>query len=320
MDGDAPWEQLSDNNRTTTYSDTNLYRGMTRYYRVAAFNGAGTGSYSEVKSATTTGDPATVPGTPRLVRLSEVSRNQVTIAWEPPVDDGGAPVTGYEYEAALPCEDDPTVNCGFKGEDIQETTATSARISGLSTDGSYRFRVRAVNLIGKGEWLRDIPATLRPSAGGQVRVSPTTVTVNEGATATYTISLSTSPPHPVTVYVQPRGPAGSENLRYELIKYQDTILIPNGWTHPHGEDWSDYTHNWNQGVRVTFTAPEDSDTDDDVAVVDHFVSPLPYDEYRPCEGHADAQQCRQDWDDAWASSPYWYLTGASVIVTVNDND
>lgn len=328
VDGDAPWEQLTGNNRTTTYSDTSLFRGVTRYYRVAAFNGAGTGPFSDAQSATTTGDPATAPGAPTLFRLSEVSRNQVTIAWEPPEDDGGAPVTGYEYDAAVPCgedEDASETKCGgFAEEDIQETTGTSARISGLSTDGDYFFRARAVNLIGKGEWSQEIQTTLRPSSSGQVRVSPTTITVNEGATATYTISLSTAPPHPLTVDVQARGPGGSEDLQDKFFENLGSIvLIPSGWTHPHGEDWSDFTHNWSQGARFTFTAPEDDDADDDVMVVDHNVYNMPYDHYRPCDVHADSavkDQCKLDWEDAWAASPYRQLTGASVIIKVNDND
>ena len=31
-------------------------------------------------------------------------------------------------------------------------------------------------------------------------------------------------------------------------------------------------------------------------------------------------QCRQDWDEAWEKYPYRHLTGASVKVTVRDND
>ena len=36
------------------------------------------------------------------------------------------------------------------------------------------------------------------------------------------------------------------------------------------------TYTWNQGVRVSFTAPDNNDAVDDVAVVDHFVRPVPY--------------------------------------------
>ena len=325
--GDEPWERLTSNNSTTTYSDDSLYRGMTRHYRVAAFNGAGTGPYSDAMSATTTGDPATEPGPPTLLRLSEVSRNQVTIAWDPPDDDGGVPVSGYEYEVASPCEDAPTVNCDFNGEDITLTTATSARISGITNDGHYYFRVRAVNLIGSGEWSRASPtAVLRPSTGALVQVSPTTITVNEGATVTYTIRLSTAPPHPVEVYVGPRGADGGYNdIEEAALAYTGSLLIPSGWTHPAPDEdpqWSERARAWNQGIRVTLTAPEDSDTDDEVAVMDHSVLPLPYSYYRPCrqEDQAERDQCEQDWEDAWADSPYQDLTGASVKVIVRDND
>ena len=105
----------------------------------------------------------------------------------------------------------------------------------------------------------------------------------------------------------------------------DSLLVPSGWTHPAPDEapqWSERAYTWNQGVRVTFTAPEDSDTDDEVAVMDHSVSPLPYDHYRPCrqDVQAERDQCEQDWEDAWADSPYQYLTGASVKIVVRDND
>ena len=63
-------------------------------------------------------------------------------------------------------------------------------------------------------------------------------------------------------------------------------------------------------------------TEDEVAVMSHFVTPLPYDHYRPCrqETRAERDQCEQDWEDAWENSPYQFLTGASVRVIVRDND
>ena len=147
----------------------------------------------------------------------------MTIAWEPPGDDGGAPVSGYEYEVARPCEDDPNTaenesesNCGFTGEDIRETTNTSARISGLSIDGSYDFRVRAVNPVGRGGWTRSIYAILRPSTSAQVRVSPTTITVNEGATVTYTIRLGSAPPIRSRPSSNPRPTADTATLTMRL--------------------------------------------------------------------------------------------------------
>ena len=293
---------------------------------VKSSNGAGTGPFSTAVDATTLDDPAQPPGPPLLIRLSDVSRNQVTLTWDPPASDGGAPVTGYEYQVAVPCKDDPSVNCGFTGDDIKATTGTSIRITDINTDGDYFFQVRAVNPIGESGWSRDIQTTLRPSTNGMVIVSPTTITVNEGDTVTYTVRLSTAPPHPVTVWIQPRSNnGGSGDLEDAAFEYTGSVLVPTGWTHPDPEEapyWTDNTNNWNQGVRVTFTASEDGDALDDVAVMDHFVTPLPYEHYRPCtqESQAERDQCRQDWEDDWVQSPYRQLTGASVIVTVRDND
>ena len=313
-DGDAPWERLTSSQRTTTYSDDSLYRGMTRYYRVAATNSAGAGPYSNVASETTTGDPATAPSPPTFFRLTDVNRNQVTLAWDPPTDNGGAPVSGYEYEAVYPAVDGPPQR--IEGT----TTGTSARIGNLKMDGSYLFQVRAVNPVGKGQWASDIQASIRPSLNGSVRVSPTTITVDEGKTVSYTIRLSTAPPHPVELLVMPQKFEGADDLEDAASAYAGSVLIPSGWTHPDGADWSDFAYNWSRGVPATFTAPEDNDTVDDVTVIDHWVIAVPYDNYYPCADAANVEKCTKDWEEAWAKSPYQSLTGASVKITVLDND
>ena len=323
VDGNAPWERLTSSNRDTDYSDTTLYRGMTRHYRVAAYNGAGTGPYSDSKSATTTGEPATAPSPPVLLRFSAVGRNEVTNAWDPPSNDGGAPVSGYEYEVAAPCEDNPSSNnCGFGVGNEKATTNPSVRITNFKLDGDYFLRVRAVNPVGQGEWASVIHALLRPSLSGQVRVNPTTIAADEGDTVTYTVRLSTQPPHPVELYVQPRSLGTADDLGDAAFVYTGSVLIPSGGNHPRGEDWSDFAYNWNQGVKVTFTAPEDDDDVDDIAVMDYFVIAVPYRNYRPCseEPEADREQCKHDWEDDWANSPYRNLTGAGVKVVARDND
>jgi len=335
VDGNEPWERLTSSNSTTTYSDNTLYRGMTRYYRVAANNSAGTGPYSNVASATTTGDPATAPDAPMFLRFSALGRNQVTIAWDPPTADGGAPVSGYEYQVSRPCKDDPTFNCGFAGADIGKTTSavTTARITDITVDGNYGFRVRAVNPVGKGQWSQNVHAQLYPSRIGVLQVSPTTVTVNEGASAFYTVRLSHAPPHPVLLNVQPTGPSHSDDLEDTLFEYQGRILVPTNWTHPDGSDWSGVTHTWNQGVRVSFTAPEDTDSLDDLAVAEHFVFPLPHDQLGITEA---------EWKKAWLEASAYKLVectgncddsdpakrtvltnalyGSHVQVVVRDND
>ena len=90
--------------------------------------------------------------------------------------------------------------------------------------------------------------------------------------------------------------------------YTGHYLVPDGWTHAGGRDWSEFTHNWRQGVRVQFTAPEDdNDTDDEVATFDHAV-------FAASASHLGLSEAdwRQDWYDSTAYS--------LVECTANCND
>ena len=259
---------------------------------------------------------AVPPDAPALLWFSNVARNQVTLTWDPPAYDGGASVTGYEYAVGYPCEDDPGVLCDETGKamlddpDWMETSRTSATIRNLSRDGSYSFWVRAVNDIGKG-FDANIPATLRPSTGGRVIVSTTNLTVPEGGrAANYTVRLSTQPTQPLYVLTWMDGNAliGADSQLWDRTSPPFfKLLVPDDWEHPGGEDWSEFAYNWRQGVSITVNAEEDDNSADEAAVIHHEVFTVTPDELGNPED--------------WAPDPvYDYLTGASVKVTVRDDD
>ena len=254
---------------------------------MAAFSELGAGPFSSVRSATTTGAPATEPSAPTLFRLSDVGSGQITIAWAAPVDDGGAPVTGYEWQMDICAPGNCLLNDPKRGR----TTDSSATISDLSVDGRYLLRVRAINGVGAGQWTSAIRPTLRPSTSARVLVSPTTITVDEGATATYTIRLASDPLHDYTVWTSP-----------ETDGIYSDVDLNEGWVQVGPSDWS-------QGLTVTFTAPEDSDTNDGVALIRNWVQ-------LDCNRATDPATCQEDWKD----SPYRILDGAHTLVTIVDND
>ena len=137
---------------------------------------------------------ATAPGAPTGLTITTVGHHAVKVAWTAPADDGGSPITGYEYTT------DDRVTHVATG-----STGTSHILDTLA-DADYPFRVRAVNAVGEGEWSSLVLFT----------VGPATVTiagdgdVNEGSPAEFTLTatkpvLSSSKALNVSVSVSESG-------------------------------------------------------------------------------------------------------------------
>ena len=78
----------------------------------------------------------------------------MTLRWRAPPNDGGEPITHYEYE-----QDGSGTWISTGG------TATSHTVTGLNNGQTYMFRVRAVNALGSGAVVT-LEATPSPSTGG----------------------------------------------------------------------------------------------------------------------------------------------------------
>lgn len=83
-----------------------------------------------------------VPEPPANVRITEVTKNSASLAWQRPPFDGGSKITGYNVER----REAPSgrwVKANFTN--IIDLGFT---VSGLSQDESYEFRVYAKNAVG----------------------------------------------------------------------------------------------------------------------------------------------------------------------------
>ncbi len=138
------------NSKGTTFSDVNLQPATTRYYRVAAINTAGTGSYSNFASATT---EATVPGAPRSLDAEADGTSRIELSWRAPTRDGGTRITGYRIEVS---EDG-----GTRWDDLvanSHNTRTTYVHTGLKPAARRHYRVSAINRIGVGPASRVVSA------------------------------------------------------------------------------------------------------------------------------------------------------------------
>jgi hypothetical protein len=130
----------------TTCSIGGLTNGTTVYAAVTATNAAGAGPSSSPRVAVT---PATVP----TVTIAALTPGAHEIVVDTTTQDGGAPVTAYEYR--------------LDGGAWQSAATASEpfTISGLTTGTAYQVEVRARNAVGAGPASAPVSATPRTVPG-----------------------------------------------------------------------------------------------------------------------------------------------------------
>ena len=87
-----------------------------------------------------------MPGTPGNLQAAAGS-GEVALSWQPPGDDGGHPITGYQVRQ-------DSGNWAPTGSDSPGYTVT-----GLTNGTQYAFRVRARNTLGAGDHAGPVSAT-----------------------------------------------------------------------------------------------------------------------------------------------------------------
>ena len=134
------------------FRSTGLDFSTEYFFRVAAFNSVGTGTYTDSVSITTIANPAmsTAPGVPTSFTATAASRTSVELDWVAPLDNGGEPITGYRIERST---DDMTFTL------VDTVTDTSFLDTGLTSGTEYFYLVAAVNSIDRGSFTASIPFT-----------------------------------------------------------------------------------------------------------------------------------------------------------------
>ncbi|MBI4728403.1 MAG: fibronectin type III domain-containing protein [Acidobacteria bacterium] len=118
----------------TSYTDSGLGDGATRYYKVSALNSMGESPQSNESSATTIAPP----GAPRNLSVQPgTSLGQIVLTWSPPASTGGAPLTGYRIYRGT--------SSGNLTYYDQIGDSTSYTDGGAQIATNYHYRVSAVN-------------------------------------------------------------------------------------------------------------------------------------------------------------------------------
>jgi C1A family cysteine protease len=133
----------------TSYANTGLSAATTYSYRVQAYNEGGNSGYSNIASAVTQA-AAVVPTAPSNLVATAVSKSQINLTWT----DNASNETGFKIER---CKGSICTN--FKQIATVGANITSYSSTGLSSNTTYRFRVRAYNASGDSTYSNIAAAT-----------------------------------------------------------------------------------------------------------------------------------------------------------------
>uniref|UniRef100_A0A3Q2Z243 Titin n=1 Tax=Hippocampus comes TaxID=109280 RepID=A0A3Q2Z243_HIPCM len=175
-------------------------------FRVNAVNDAGIGSPSNISLPIKAAGPKDIPCAPSVVCVYDSTNTSISLEWSKPADDGGSDILGYIVEMAKGDEPDwSRVN----GELV---TQTQYAVTGLDTGVEYKFRVAAVNQVGRGEDM----ATLEPARAID-RLAPPQVDIDAAFKQTHIVKAGGSvklgvqfrgKPVPVATWLKEEGALG----------------------------------------------------------------------------------------------------------------
>ena len=147
------WEVVEADTQSpaTSYIHTLLSPGTTYYYRVAAINSAGRGSWSDIATATTELRAPDAPG-----RLTAQARgiSAIELAWRAPSSSGTARVTGYRIQWSS------TGTGGWRSLVANTGSTTTRHTDDGRPPGTTRYyRVAAISAAGTSAWSNIAHAT-----------------------------------------------------------------------------------------------------------------------------------------------------------------
>ena len=96
------WEKCTKFARQPEYEVLDLEEGHEYKFRVMAENQYGVSEPLEIAKPVVAKHPFTEPGSPGTPEVIDVDEDAITIAWDPPKDDGGNKVQGYVVEMKEP--------------------------------------------------------------------------------------------------------------------------------------------------------------------------------------------------------------------------
>lgn len=76
------------------------------------------------------------------MRITDITKNSISLGWQKPNYDGGSTITGYIIEKR------EGISAKWSKANLTNVTDTRYTVTGLTQDETYEFRVLAKNAVG----------------------------------------------------------------------------------------------------------------------------------------------------------------------------
>lgn len=186
----APLVAISTNIRT--YDDAAVTNNTTYYYVIVATNALGASPPSNETSATPSASTTVLPPSEPTSVTATNTAGHNHLQWNPPLTNGGAPVTSYRiYRGTTPGAEDPTP--------VGTVSTTSFDdLFGLTAGTTYYYVVTAVNQAGEGARSTEVSTITTPGTPGPAHLDAIAAS---GPSAQLDWTLPPDGGSPITKYV-----------------------------------------------------------------------------------------------------------------------
>uniref|UniRef100_A0AC34GPF1 Twitchin n=1 Tax=Panagrolaimus sp. ES5 TaxID=591445 RepID=A0AC34GPF1_9BILA len=167
-----------------------LKKGQAYQFRVKAVNKEGQSDPLVTENSVTAKNPWTEPDAPGAPDIVDWDKDRADLTWEPPTNDGGAPIEGYIIEKKSKHDRD-WKECAKVGPQCEGT------VHGLKEGEEYQFRIKAVNKGGPSapsdpsKKMIAKPRFMKPHID---RESMKTVTIKVGQNVELSVPVTGEPP------------------------------------------------------------------------------------------------------------------------------
>uniref|UniRef100_A0A4W5MPX4 Titin n=1 Tax=Hucho hucho TaxID=62062 RepID=A0A4W5MPX4_9TELE len=146
------WTVVASDCGATMFKVTKLLMGNEYIFRVMAVNKFGTGEPLESAPVIMRNQFVT-PGPPQELEIANIARDSMTVCWTRPEVDGGSDIAGYIVEKRD--------RAGIRWTKCNKRRVTDLRfrVTGLTEDHEYEFRLSAENAAGVGQPTEPTPYT-----------------------------------------------------------------------------------------------------------------------------------------------------------------